>query len=60
MGKKSKSHDRGVSHERLAEADYYARKCGLPRDEALSIIECAYRLPTAGKARKIKPGKGKR
>ncbi|RWK09896.1 hypothetical protein [Mesorhizobium sp.] len=32
----------GLSEERLAEADYYARKCGITLDEVLRIIEAAY------------------
>lgn len=42
MGKKAKLITEGVSEERLTEANYYARKCGIPLDEALRIIESAY------------------
>ncbi|WP_292235173.1 hypothetical protein [Mesorhizobium sp.] len=42
MSKGTKLVTEGVSEERLTEADYYARKCGITRDEVLRIIETAY------------------
>ncbi|TPI32618.1 hypothetical protein FJ414_21310 [Mesorhizobium sp. B3-1-6] len=42
MGKKAILIAESVSEERLVEADFYARRCGLPRDEVLQIIESAY------------------
>ncbi|WP_292470833.1 hypothetical protein [Mesorhizobium sp.] len=42
MNKGAKLVTEGVSEERLAEAEYYARKCGITRDEVLRIIETAY------------------
>ncbi|WP_292120594.1 hypothetical protein [Mesorhizobium sp.] len=42
MSRGTKLVTEGVSEERLTEADYYARKCGITRDEVLRIIETAY------------------
>lgn len=42
MGKKAKQKfETPVDRERTAEADYYARKCGLTREEALRIMNDA-------------------
>ena len=40
-GKKAKMLPEIASEELFLEADYYARRCGLARDEALRIIEAA-------------------
>jgi hypothetical protein len=56
MGRKAKVITEGVSEERLTEADYYARKCEIPLDEALRIIESAYSAKSSDK-RKSKLGK---
>lgn len=57
VGKKTGLITEAVSEERLAEADYYARKCGIPLEDALRIIESAY----GSKPSKSKPPKhGKR
>lgn len=42
VGKKAKqAGDSPIDREREIEAEYYARKCGLTRDEALKIIKDA-------------------
>ncbi|WP_292646308.1 hypothetical protein [Mesorhizobium sp.] len=40
MGKKAKqSREEPIDRERVAEADFYARRCGLTRDEALKLFK---------------------
>ncbi|UVK52423.1 hypothetical protein DBIPINDM_005794 [Mesorhizobium sp. AR02] len=42
VGKKAKrAGESPINREREIEAEYYARKCGLTRDEALKIIKDA-------------------
>ncbi|CDX21598.1 conserved hypothetical protein [Mesorhizobium sp. ORS 3324] len=42
MGKKAKqATEIPIARERMTEADYYARRCGLTRDEALRIMRKA-------------------
>lgn len=40
VGKKAKqSREEPIDRERVAEADFYARRCGLTRDEALKLFK---------------------
>ena len=40
VGKKAKlSREGPIDRERVAEADFYARRCGLTREEALKLLK---------------------
>ena len=42
MGKKAKkTREEPIDRERVAEADFYARRCGLTREEALRLLKQA-------------------
>ena len=56
VGKKAKqSREEPIDRERVAEADFYARRCGLTRDEALKLLKEASPSKTGPQA----AGKGK-
>lgn len=57
MGNKARLIIEAVSEESLAEADYYARKCGIPLEDALRTIEGAY---SSKPDKSKKPKRGKR
>ena len=57
MGKKTKqSNESSLDRERATEADYYARKCGLTKEEALKIIKDAgpVKLPASFRDRSMR------
>jgi hypothetical protein len=57
VGKKAKQgREEPTDRERLAEADFYARRCGLTRDEALKLFKEASPLKTGSRG----AGKSKR
>ena len=57
MDKSQKLIAEGVSEERVTEADYYARKCGITRDEVRRIMEKAYSASLKSKTKRNKYGK---
>jgi len=57
VGKKAKqSREEPIDRERMAEADFYARRCGLTREEALRLLKEASPSKTGSQP----TGKGKR
>lgn len=58
VGKKAKqSREEPIDRERVAEADFYARRCGLTREEALRLLKEA--SPPTPAAQMAGKGKGR-